>query len=126
MDQDPEHAAAVREVTDGPVRLLVDPAREEALEVLAPLVEHANGRKAGSGQLLCDLEQLVEHGFWIELGDERPPDVEQTPQSDGVHGAMLPAHSSSLRRITRVRGSPHKLRGAFPMAGRRARSRMAA
>ena len=69
-DQHAEHAAPAREVADRAVRLRVDAGGQEALEPLAPLVQHADRGVARAGQLARDLEQPFEDGLGIEDGDE--------------------------------------------------------
>ena len=88
-DQHAEDPAPARELADRPVRLLVDPRREEALEPLAALVEHADRRVAGARQLARDVEHAREDGLRIELGDQRAPDVEQPPEPPFIHDARL-------------------------------------
>ena len=55
VDQHAEDSAPARQVADRAVGLLVDAACQEALELLAPLVEHADRRVPRSGELLRDL-----------------------------------------------------------------------
>ena len=79
LDQHAEHAVPARQVADLAVRVLVDPDGQEALELLAALVEDADRRVARAGQLTGDLEQPFEHRLGVELGDQRAPDVDQSP-----------------------------------------------
>ena len=65
VDQHAQDAAAAGQVTDRAMRLLVDPTRQEPLELLAPVVEHSDRGVAGVGQLLRDIEQAVEHRLGI-------------------------------------------------------------
>ena len=102
-DQHPENPAAAGQVADGAMGVLVDAGREEALEALAPLVEHADGRVARARQLARDLEQALEHRFGIELGDERPPDVQQAPEPPLIHGIVLVGRRARCLRIARSR-----------------------
>ena len=51
--------------------------REEPLEALPPLVEHAERCVARARQLAGHLEHATQHALDVELGDERPSDVEQ-------------------------------------------------
>ena len=60
LDQHAEDAAAARQVADRALRLLVDAGGEEALELLAALVEHADRGVARAGHLAGDLEQLMQ------------------------------------------------------------------
>ena len=88
-DQHPEDAAPARQFADGAMGVLVDAGGQEALKALAPLVEHADGRVARARQLARDLEQALEHRLGIELGDERPPDLQQAPEPLLIHGIVL-------------------------------------
>ena len=88
-DQDPEHAAPVRQVADRAVRLLVDPLREELVEHLAALVEHPDRGVPRPRELLGELEQPVEHHVGIQLGHDGPRDVEEAPKAQLVHGSTL-------------------------------------
>ena len=83
--------------------VLADAGRQEALEALAPLVEHADGRVARARQLARDLEQALEHRLGIELGDERPPDVQQAPEPLLIHGIVLVGRPRPC-----ARASPHR------------------
>ena len=65
------------------------PDREEALEALTALVEDAERRVAGAGQLACDLEHPVQQALEVELGDERLPDVEQAAAGAARRGWTL-------------------------------------
>ena len=71
----------MRQVTDPGAGLRVDAGGQKALEAFAALVEHADRRVARAGQLARDLEQPLQHGLHVELGDERAPDVEQSPET---------------------------------------------
>ncbi len=76
-DQDPEHPSATRKFSDRPVGLLVDAERDEALERLAVLVENADRRVPGAGQLPPGLEDALEHHVQLELRHERAADIQQ-------------------------------------------------
>ena len=96
-DQDAEHAAPAREVADRAVGLLVDPGGEEALELLAALVEHADRGVARAGELARDLEQPLEHRLGVEHGDERAADVDQASQAVFVHAGRRPSMTRAER-----------------------------
>ncbi len=89
LDQQAEHAAAARQVADRPPRLLVDAVGDEALQLVAVLVEHAERGVAGTGQLAGDLEHLPEDHLRVELGDEAAADVDQLPQPGLIQGAAV-------------------------------------
>ena len=78
-DEHAEHAATAGEVADGAMDVFIDTRRQEALEGLAPLVEYADGGVARTRQLARDVEQTLEHRIGVELGEERPADVQQPP-----------------------------------------------
>ena len=59
----------------------VDPAGEEALELLAALVEDAQRGVAGAGELARHLEHAVEDHLEVELGDQGAPHVEEPAQA---------------------------------------------
>ncbi len=69
--------------------VLVDAGREEALEALASFVEDTDGGVARARQLARDLQQPREHGLRIQLRDQRPADVQQTPQARLIHGFVF-------------------------------------
>ena len=46
------------------------------------LVEHADGRVARAGDLAGDVEELLEHRLDVELGDQRPPRIDQAPEAE--------------------------------------------
>ena len=98
-DQHAEHAAPARGVADRPVGLLVDPGGDEALEPLAALVEHADRRVPGAGQLARDVEQPLQERLGVEHGDERAPDLDQPPEPVIVHVE----DSMDARRASRSR-----------------------
>jgi hypothetical protein len=75
-DQHAEHPAPARQVADRTMRVLVDPPREEPLELLTAVVEHADRGVSRAGQLDGDRQQLIEHGLWVQLRDQGAADVE--------------------------------------------------
>ena len=91
LDQHAEDPAARAAGRRSPHAWPVDAAGEEALERLAPLVEHADGRVARAGQLPGGLEQPLQHDLEVELGDERTAGLEEPGGRDVVrilrHGA---------------------------------------
>ena len=54
------------------------------VELLPAIVEHADGRVARAGDLAGDVEQLLEHGLDIELGDEAAARIDQAPEAELV------------------------------------------
>ena len=77
VDEHAEEAAPTRQVADGAVGLLVDPAREEAGELAACLVEDAERDVARAGEVGGGLQQPVEHRLEIELGQQAAPGVDE-------------------------------------------------
>jgi hypothetical protein len=93
VDQDAEDAAPARQVANAAVRLGVDAARDEALELAAVTIEDSERRIARACDLACRLEDLVEHRLRIELGEEPTTYIDQATQSllveMVVHGSRL-------------------------------------
>lgn len=56
MDQHPQHAATARQIAYRAVRLLVDAARQEPLEPLAPVVEHSDRGVLRPREFLGDIQ----------------------------------------------------------------------
>ena len=78
-DQHAEDAAAAREVADRGLRLGVDAGGQEALELRAARVDHAERRVARAGQLGGGLDDPLEQRVERELRGERDPGLEQAP-----------------------------------------------
>ena len=79
VDQYPEDAASARKVANRTLRGAIDPDREEAFELLTRLVEHAERRVPGAGDLAGFPEDPVEHRLSVVLGDQVSPDAQQSP-----------------------------------------------
>ena len=93
LDQLAQDAAPARE---GPDRLafgLVDPDREEALQLGSRVAENAERRVAGAGQLAGALEHAVEHHVDVELGQHAASDVEH-PACGLIHQPRLAREDS--------------------------------
>ena len=106
-DQHAEHAAPARQVADRAVRVGVDAGGQEALELLTALVEHADRGVPSARELARDFQQPLEDRLGVELGDERPADVHQPPQTVLIHGAGAgyPVFTRSCRApVTRPGG----------------------
>ena len=106
-DQDAEHAAPARQVADRAVRVGIDTGGQEALELLTALVEHADRGVPSARELTCDFQQPLEDRLGVELGNERPADVHQSPQAVLIHGAGsgYPVFTRSCRApVTRPGG----------------------
>ena len=59
---------AAGQVTDPLVGARVDPAREEALELLAAFVQDPQRGVARAGELAGHLEDAIEHDLEVQLG----------------------------------------------------------
>ena len=80
VDEHAEDAAPARQVADRAVRLGVDAARDEALELAPVAVEDAERGVPRAGDLARRLEDLVEHGLQVELRQQAAADVDQAPE----------------------------------------------
>ena len=89
-DQDAEDPVPSGQVADGSVSVVVDPAGQEALELLAALVEDPQGGVARAGELSGHLEDAVEDDLEIEFGYQGAPDLEEPAQALRVE--MLVGH----------------------------------
>ena len=93
VDEDTEHAAAVRQVTDQRDVVSADADGDELREppILRFRVEHAERRIARMCQLGGDLDQSLEQRVQRQLRRERDPRVDETaqPSFDGGHGAII-------------------------------------
>ena len=117
-DQLAEDAAAAGQLADRAPRGLIDAGGEEALELLAVLVEDADGRVARSGQLAAGFEHALQHRLAVQLGDYRGSDFEQKAeplliQSATIHGPTT--HGSQMARPA----PPARSRVALAAAARR-------
>ena len=83
-DQLAQHAASSRQSADVLAFGLVDPDREEALQLCAGGVQHAQRRVAGAGELACGLEHAVEHHLEVELGEHAAGEV-QNASGGSIH-----------------------------------------
>ncbi len=70
-------------------RRLVDAVGDEALQLVAVLVEHAERRVACPGQLAGDLEHAAEDDLGVELRHEAAADLDQLPQPRLVEGPAV-------------------------------------
>jgi hypothetical protein len=80
-DEHAQDAAPVREISDRGVRCGVDPGREEPLERLAGLVDHAQGRVARRGELRGRLDDPLEQRVERQLGAEGDARVDEHAQA---------------------------------------------
>ena len=76
-DEDAEDAAPTGKLADRRVCLRVHARRQEALERLARLVDHAEGRVAGAGDLGGRLDDALQQRIEGKLGAERDPCVHE-------------------------------------------------
>ena len=80
VDEDAEDAASARQVADRAVRLVVDAARDEALELAAVAIEDPERGVARARDLAGGFEHLVEHGLRVELRQQTPADVDEATE----------------------------------------------
>ena len=95
-DEDAEDPVPPGQVADRAVDVRVDPAGQEALELLAALVEDPQGGVARAGELAGHLEDAVEDDLEIEFGHQRAPDLEEPAQALRVE--MLVGHDCRCGR----------------------------
>jgi hypothetical protein len=76
VDQRAEDATTAWQRADHRVAGLVDAPREEAGELGPGLVEDAERRVAGFGELLRGLQHSIEHLVQIEVREHAPSDIE--------------------------------------------------
>src|SRR5438270_6901783 len=81
VDEHAQHPAATGEVADSPVRLGIDPACDEALELSAGGIEDPQGGVARSGDVAGALQDLVEDGLRLELGEQASSHLDQAAQT---------------------------------------------
>ena len=77
----PEDPASSGQVADRRVGLRVDARRQEAFETGPGLVDDAERRVAGAGELRGRLDELLEEGVEGELRAQRDPCVDEDAQS---------------------------------------------
>ena len=77
VDEHAEQAATARQVADGTVGVLVDPARQEAGELAASLVEDAERDVACPCEVGRGLQEAVEDRLEVELGQQAAPGVDE-------------------------------------------------
>ena len=110
-DQGAEDAAAAREVTDLGHRLGVDPGVDEALEPSSRLVDHAERRVAGAGQLGGSLGQLQQQIVERELRAQRDAGVDEPAQAAGVGDmARLSVPEASIADLPQPHGGSPRCR----------------
>ena len=69
-DQLPEHPVTTREAADVAPGLVVDTEVNEALQLFPVLLEDAERRVLGPGQLPCRLHHRAQHRLEVKLGEE--------------------------------------------------------
>ena len=100
LDQHAEDAAAARELADrSPVRL-ADPEGDEALQLVAAPVDHAERRVARARQLGGDPDQRLQDGVEGQLRGDRDPGLDEPPPPlIAVHAAIQPCWPRSRTRL---------------------------
>ncbi len=79
-DQDAEDPPSSRQIADRRVSLRVDTGRQEALEAGACLVDHAERRVPGAGELRGRLDELLQERVEGQLRTERDTRVDKDAQ----------------------------------------------
>src|SRR4051794_41183879 len=97
LDQQPEDAPPPRQVPDRTMGLCVHAGRDEALELPAAVVEHADGRVARAGDLAGNVEELLEDGINVQLRDQRSPGVDQTTKAELVEDRLGHGDTDDLK-----------------------------
>ena len=83
-DQDAEDAPAAGQVADRPMRGGIDPGGQEALELPAVGVEHAERRVPRPCQRAGRLDDTLQDGVVVELRQDLAADVDQPAQRNGT------------------------------------------
>ena len=90
-----------RQVPELAARRLVDPDRQELLELLAPRVQDPQRRIARPGQLPPGLEHALEHQLEIQIADQAATQLQQPLQA-----LLAEAHGPSSRLDSGARALP--------------------
>ena len=109
LDQQPEDAATAGQLPDPAVRGVVDAGRDESLELLAALVEHADGRVARTGEIARDIEQPQDR-LDVQRGDEESASCIDQP---GSGGARQEQTRSCCRHKLRIGGADRQTRAGI-------------
>ena len=123
-DQLTEDAVTARQVADGAAGLVVDPARQEPCQPLAPLVQHAERRVLRAGELAAGLDhafedelelRFLENGVAqtyqrakcgvLHLGDSTRCQAPRVRVRQASTGPAMPPTSSTARAASRTRGT---------------------
>ena len=100
-DQQPQDPVTLREVTDRPTAIVVDPDCDELGEPRSVLVDDAERSVAGIGQFDGGLGDPPQHVRQFEVGRERLHRVQelpQTPRAGQVSHGTTPVRRVSSRR----------------------------
>ena len=113
-DQDAEDPPSSGQVADRRVSLRVDARRQEAFETGAGLIDDAERRVPGAGELRRRLDELLEEGVEGELRAQRDPCVDEDAQS--VERCLL-RHQPPGNRGASVDAPRRPVRGESAAAG---------
>ena len=105
-DEHAEDAAASGQVADRPERGGIDPGGQEALELAATRVEHAERGVPGAGELAGRLDDPLQDALVVELGDDLAADVDQPAQRGGPEPAGTRPQRSRFDRFHEDAGPP--------------------
>jgi hypothetical protein len=95
-------------------RVVVDADEDETLELVLLLVQDANRRVPRPSQVSSRTEDRPQDGLEIELGDDRPADLEQTLE---LRATELLLESDAFFQTGR-RSSPYRLPTIVPLSFR--------
>ena len=97
VDQQPEDAAAARQVADRGVDRRLLAGGQELRQLAALVVEHAERGVARAAQLAGGLHHALQQDVEIELGRQRAADVQQLAQAVGAEQMAIVACGRSAR-----------------------------
>ena len=119
LDEQPEDAAAPRQVPDGAVLLGRDAAGDEPLELRPRLVEDADGRVVCPCHAAGHLEELAHHPFEVELGHQHAAGLDELPQPSRPERFRRVCSACFLARVLGQGSQPSlpRLVRTFPQRG---------
>src|SRR3954468_16437999 len=88
-DQLTEHAVAARRLAEHLSRLVADAARQEALEALAPRIQHAERGIASAGELACGSDHPLEDELGLGFLEHAVAERDQRSKRLVLHKTKL-------------------------------------
>ena len=98
-DELAQHAAPGGQRSDGAAPLLVDSPGQEPCQLVARLVQDAEGGVPGAGQLARGVKHTLEHLVGVELLEHAARDCED-PSRRLIHRLLLPVFAAAPPRAT--------------------------